>query len=203
MAVEVLDLRNYRPKISERVPEGEYVVRISEIEQGRSKGGDPMWTVFTEIADGDYAGSQVIDRITLTERALFRVVGFLNALGVKTPRKRIQVDPAKLVGKKYVAEIADGDPYKGRVNSEIREYRRIQGGASDAAEPEMDLDALDGSEEADEAPAPKKGKGKKKKAKKADPEVETPQEKNGDPGDPWAVGTTSDDGSIDLDSVEL
>ena len=180
MSSIIIDLTNFRDRTSARVPEGEYLVNVEDLEMGQTKKGDPMLTVYLKIVGGDQDGLNLVDRLTLSERAMFRVVGFLQGLGVKTPRKKISVDPSRIIGKKVRVEVADGEPYNGQVRSEIRSYMRI----ARTQEPEAtDLDLAETADEFSEAPE-----------EQAAP-VETAEVSE--------VSETSDDLELDLDDIEI
>lgn len=190
MSVEILDLTNYRDRNGARVPEGNYLVQIEEIEVGKSaQKGTPQWTVYLRIIGGDQDGLTLIDRLYLTENAMFRVVGFLNGIGVKTSKKRMKIDTAKLVGRKARVDVADGEPYNGTIRSDVKSYQRFV-----AAEAESDEELGDDlPEEQEEAPKPSK-------AKKSKPAPEPEPEDDDDDDDD---SETNDDGEVDLDDVDV
>lgn len=182
MAVEIIDLSNYRDRNSALVAEGTYVAQIEEIESGKSRAGNPMWTVYWRYVGGEVDGLPLVDRLTISEKALFRVVGFLNALGIKTPNKRIQVDLARLVGKKALVTVADGEPYNGTTKSEVKQYARFKPAGGDSKDEFADLDIED-----EEAPADKPAEDTPKAE-----EVKAPE-----------VPDTSDALDLDLDDLEV
>lgn len=129
MANEVIsiDLSNYKDRFGERVDEGRYRVVVDDVEQDQSKAGNVMINIWYRVVGGEFDGSTIIDRLTITEKAMFRVVGFLNAIGLPTPRKRLQLNIRSWVGKQLEIDIEDGEPYNGRVKSEVRGYLKIKG----------------------------------------------------------------------------
>lgn len=165
MAVEVIDLSNYRDRNSAQVPEGTYVAQIEEIESGKSRAGNPMWTVYWRYVGGDVDGLPLVDRLTISDKAMFRVVAFLNALGIKTPNKRIQVDLARFVGKKALVTVADGEPYNGTVKSEVKQYARFKTRAVDSKD---EFEALETEDEAAPATEPTEDAPKTEEAPKAE-----------------------------------
>lgn len=200
MAEAIIDLSNYRDRSGSRVPEGDYLVQVDDIEMGESKAGNEMWTVYLKIVGGDHDGLNLVDRLTMSEKALFRVVGFLQGLGIKTPRKRLKLDTNRMVGRKVIAQVADGEPYRGTVRSEVKGYQRYSAPASASA----DIEDLEGDDEetvktepeetAEETPAPKK-------AEKSKPKEE-PQPEQDDDNDDEGNGT-SDDAELDLDELDV
>ena len=122
-----IDLTNYKDRVGGRVQPGRYRVVVDDVEQDTAKSGNTMINLWLRIVDGDFAGSTIIDRLVLTENSLFRVVGFMQALGMPTPKKRLQINIQSFVGKQLDVDVDDGEPYNGRVKSEVRGYLRAEG----------------------------------------------------------------------------
>lgn len=118
------DFTNYRETGSAQVPAGTYHARVNDFEETESKAGNAMFVVYLEITSGPYAGKQIIDRLPQTEKAMFRSAAFLQALGVKIAKKRIALNPKSLIGRPVDILVEDGEPFNGRVKSEVREYLR-------------------------------------------------------------------------------
>ena len=133
------DFTNYRDTGSARVEPGTYSARVTDFSEKESKAGNVMFEVYLEIVDGPYAGKQIIDRLPQTERAMFRSAAFLQALGVKIAKKKLALNPKSLIGRPVGILVEDGEPYNGRVKSEVREYMRATKPAK-AAEPELPED---------------------------------------------------------------
>lgn len=149
----VVDLSNYKDRNGARVPEGTYRVVVEDAEQSKAKTGNVMITVWLRIVGGEYDGETIVDRLTLTEKSLFRVVGFLQAIGIKTPRSRLRVPLDALKGKTLDVEAVDGEPYMNRIKSEVRSYMRVvPKGAVEAdpwETPEPEAEAAEPTEEAE------------------------------------------------------
>lgn len=144
------DFTNYRETGSAQVPAGTYHARVNDFEETESKAGNAMFVVYLEIIDGPYTGKQIIDRLPQTEKAMFRSAAFLQALGVKIAKKRIALNPKSLIGRPVDILVEDGEPFNGRVKSEVREYLRA---TKPAAKAEA-VDLPDGDDEPeDTAPA--------------------------------------------------
>jgi hypothetical protein len=120
----VVDLTNYKDKVGAKLPEGIYKVVIDDADTDTSTAGNPMILLWYKVAEGPQQGSVIVDRLALTDKSMFRVVNVMRALGLPTPKKRLQVNIAKWVGKVLVVEVADEPPYNGRVKSGVREYHR-------------------------------------------------------------------------------
>lgn len=146
------DFTNYRETGSAQVPAGTYHARVNDFEETESKAGNAMFVVYLEITSGPYAGKQIIDRLPQTEKAMFRSAAFLQALGVKIAKKRIALNPKSLIGRPVDILVEDGEPFNGRVKSEVREYLRATKPAT-KDEPAADLPDEDDEPEAPTAAA--------------------------------------------------
>lgn len=132
-----IDLTNYKDKVGSRVLPGRYRVVVEDAEQTKAASGNQMINLWLRIQGGEFDGSTIVDRLVLTENSLFRVVGFMQALGYPTPKKRLSVNLRQWVGKVLDIDVEDGDPYNGRVKSEVRGYSKVTGAT--AAEEAVDL----------------------------------------------------------------
>ena len=130
------DFTNYKDTSTAHVAPGTYHAEVSDFEETTSKAGNAMFVVYLEITEGPHAGQQIIDRLPQTEKAMFRSAAFLQALGVKIAKKKIALNPRALIGRPVDIVVEDGEPYNGRVKSEVREYLRATKPAK--AEPEAD-----------------------------------------------------------------
>lgn len=138
----IIDLSNYKDRVGSRVAPGRYRVQVEDAEQDKSAAGNPMINLWLRVSDGgEFDGQTIVDRLVLTEKSLFRVVGFMQAIGLPTPKKRFKINVRQFIGKVLEVDIEDGDPYNGRVKSEVRGYLRVA--KSEQAEPD-DLEDLEG-----------------------------------------------------------
>ena len=81
---------------------------------------------------------------------MFRSAAFLQALGVKIAKRKIALNPKSLIGRPVDIVVEDGEPYNGRVKSEVREYLR----ATKPAKAESEEDPMADDDEIGEVPAP-------------------------------------------------
>lgn len=144
------DFTNYKDTSTAHVAPGTYRAEVSDFEETTSKAGNAMFVVYLEITEGPHAGQQIIDRLPQTEKAMFRSAAFLQALGVRIAKKKIALNPKSLIGRPVDIVVEDGEPYNGRVRSEVREYLRATKPVKAASEPDP---MGDGDEVADPAPA--------------------------------------------------
>lgn len=140
----IVDLTNFKDRVGTNVPEGRYTVQVEDIEIDTSNGaatkGSRMLIVFFRVTSGDHEGATLIDRLIVHDKTMFRVVGFMQALGIPTPKKRLKLDVNRFIGRMLQIDVEDGEPYNGRVRSEIRGYLRIPKGQETT---EADLDDLE------------------------------------------------------------
>jgi hypothetical protein len=135
---------NFNPA---QVPEGDYVAKITKAEIGQSKAGNQQ-IVFTLQLEGKrgtypyYCG--------LVENQLWKLRNILVAAGITVPKKKLNIDPDKVLGRSVGVEMTD-DEYEGRIKSIIASVfaaSEVTGAVVDEdAEPEDD-------EDEEEAPAP-------------------------------------------------
>nr|DAJ39938.1 MAG TPA: Protein of unknown function (DUF669) [Caudoviricetes sp.] len=139
------DFTNYKDTSTAHVAPGTYRAEVSDFEETTSKAGNAMFVVYLEITEGAHAGQQIIDRLPQTEKAMFRSAAFLQALGVKIAKKKIALNPRSLIGRPVDIVVEDGEPYNGRVRSEVREYLRATkpSKAEPADDPMADDDEID------------------------------------------------------------
>jgi hypothetical protein len=198
----VVDLTNYKDRVGTRVLPGRYRVQVEDVEASESSNHNPMINLWLRIVGGESDGQTVVDRLTLTEKSLFRVVGFMQAIGLPTPKKRLQVRIQQWVGKTLEIDVEDGEPYNGRVKSEVRGYIKIAK-ANAAKDSGDDLEGLVGEGEGIGAVEPEPGE---------EPEPTTATAGGGIPSD-GGVDTKADaaatpqaeaeDEEVDLDKIDL
>jgi hypothetical protein len=126
MAEELtVDLTNYKDRVGARIKPGTYRVQVEDAELSESSAKNPMINVWFRVLGGEFDGQTVVDRITITEKSLFRVVGFMQGIGLPTPKKRLKLNVRSFIGKVLDIQVDDGEPYNGRVKSEVRNYIRV------------------------------------------------------------------------------
>lgn len=141
----VFDLTNYKDTRGAKVDPGTYRVVVDDMtEDVSSKKKTPMFKIGLRILGGDEDGMVLQDRLYLTDSSTWRLVSFLQAIGIPTPRKKFRVPINSIMGRKLDVEVQDGDPYNGRVRSEVTEYIRIPKSETvKAPEPEDDGDPME------------------------------------------------------------
>ena len=154
---------NFNPR---NVPEGDYIAKVTAVDEGESKSGTDQW-IFTFEVEG-VRGGKYPYYCGLVENQLWKIRNLFTAAGITVPKKRVGVDPNKLVGKIVGVELVD-DEYEGRMKSVINSiFDKSEVGESDFV--------ADEEEDEDDVPAPKKVTTKKKAAVVEDEDDEDDEE---------------------------
>lgn len=177
-----------------KASEGIHTAKVVEIEEKTSQGGDDMLQFAFEITKGEDKGCKVFESFVLTDKALWKLKSFLQAIGMKADGK-IKLDLDKLIGKVCDIEVF-WDDYNGQTRAKISDYYKAGKGGGTSAENDDDDEYDDDDEdEEDEEPAPKKRKASKaakpakgkaaKGKKKPEPEPEDDEDDEDEADDEW------------------
>lgn len=160
-----------------RCPEGEWLARLTKIEEGTVQGsGDDCLKARFEVIKGSAKGSTVFETFSLTERALWKLKSFLNAIGMKANGK-ISLDLDKLEGKICMIDVIH-DEYNGTKRAKISSYNLAE------YEDDEDEDVEDDEEEEEDEPPRKPAKkAPAKPVKKSKPVVEEDDDEDEDEDD--------------------
>ena len=158
-----------------KAAEGRHRVKIVEINEQTSQGGDDMLVFVFEVIKGDSKGARVYENCVLTDKALWKLQQILQAIGIKCDGK-VALDLDKLIGKICEIDVFH-EEYEGRTRARIGEFFKATSAKSNDDEDVDDEDDIDDDDEEEEEPAPKKSKkqpakGKSKKKPEPDPEEE-------------------------------
>lgn len=160
-----------------RCPEGEWLARLTKIEEGTVQGsGDDCLKARFEVIKGSAKGSTVFETFSLTEKALWKLKSFLNAIGMKANGK-ISLDLDKLEGKICMIDVIH-DEYNGTKRAKISSYNP----AEDEDNEDEDVED-DEEEEEDEPPRKPAKKAPAKPVKKSKPVVEEDDDEDEDEDD--------------------
>lgn len=169
--------------------EGDYKAKITKVQDAKKKdGGAPMWLFTIQAGTGTYPYY-----CSFEENVLWKIRNLCVAAGLNVPKKRVAVDPNKLVNK-FIGITLEDDEYDGKVNSSVAsvfptselESMEDEGSSDDDDDDDDDDDTPtpsssdddddDDDDEPTEAPQGKKGKkdkaGKKGKKSKDASELE-------------------------------
>lgn len=175
---KILDMTNVKDGggrfNKKRVPEGDYLARVVKVEDTEVKRGENkgrfQW-LFT-ISLEKHPSAKYPYYCQLEENQLWKIRNLLIAAGINVPKKKLKLDPEKLVGK-LIAVTMEDDEYEGKLNSSIGAIfppSELEGGTDDEDD-ESDED--EDEDEEDDEPEPPKAK---KRAKRPEPEPEEEEE---------------------------
>ena len=118
--IDVSDIGDDTP-----VPDGEYVLEVYDVRLKREDGRLKNIFVTFRIAEGDYAGREVIDVLNFGNefgrKIAYRFFRRMGCLVEKDGRKRLQARKEDLVGKRVGAYL-EQETYKGDTRSRPRRY---------------------------------------------------------------------------------
>lgn len=161
-----------------RCPEGEWLAKLTKIEMGEVQGsGDDCLKARFEVIKGSAKGNTVFETFALSEKALWKLKSFLEAIGVKSTGK-FTLDLDKLEGKICIIDVIH-DEYNGTKRAKISAYIK-PGDDSDDDDDEDEVD--DEDDDDDEEEPPKKSTKKPALAKKSKKQSE-PEEDDDDEDD--------------------
>lgn len=100
------------------IPDGLYRMKLIEVEQGVSKGGNPMFIWTFEVANGPHQGFQSKVFTALTPAAMWKVAETVVALGVGQTGQVVKFKRSDVIGKECGALIEKTE-YNNKVNSQI------------------------------------------------------------------------------------
>lgn len=165
-----------------RCSEGEHLAKVKKVEMSTVQGsGDDCIKAVFEVLKGADKGCQVFETFSLSEKALWKLKSFLQAIGIKADGK-LTLDLDKLEGKVCVIDVVH-EEYNGQKRAKISSYLKESAEDEDEDEDDEEEEDDEDEDEEEEAPKPKKPSGKKsapaKKGKKQ-PEPEDEEEDDED-----------------------
>lgn len=173
-----------------RVPAGDYAAKVTKVQDSPAKDGIHQW-LFTIELTSKFTDRKFPYYCKLQENQLWKLRNLFLAGGVVVPKKKVKVDPTKIVGRLIGITLED-DEYDNKLQSVISavfpasdlddaadEADDLDEDEEEGDDEEEDEDATDeeddeeDEEEEEPAPAPpvKKAAAKKTAAKKAAPTV--------------------------------
>lgn len=103
----------FRPR---HVPDGDYRAKVTKCEDHKSKTGNPMW-VFTIELEGHSRASYPY-YVAFEEKQAWKIRNLLIAAGMTVPKKRVRIDPTKLIGK-TIGVAMEGEEFNDKMKSVI------------------------------------------------------------------------------------
>lgn len=163
-----------------RCSEGEHLAKVKKVEMGTVQGsGDDCIKAVFEVLKGADKGCQVFETFSLSEKALWKLKSFLQAIGIKADGK-LTLDLDKLEGKICVIDVIH-EEYNGQKRAKISSY--LKESAEDEEEDEDDEEEEDDEDEDEEEEAPKSKKSSGKKSAPAKKGKKQPEPEDDDEDD--------------------
>lgn len=164
-----------------RCPEGEWLAKLTKIEMGEVQGsGDDCLKARFEVIKGSAKGNTVFETFALSEKALWKLKSFLEAIGVKSTGK-FTLDLDKLEGKICIIDVIH-DEYNGTKRAKISAYIK-PGDDSDDDDDEDEVDDEDDDDDEEEPPKKSSKKPAPDKKSKKQPEPEEDDDEDDDEDD--------------------
>lgn len=165
-----------------RCSEGEHLAKVKKVEMGTVQGsGDDCIKAVFEVLKGTDKGCQVFETFSLSEKALWKLKSFLQAIGIKADGK-LTLDLDKLEGKICVIDVIH-EEYNGQKRAKISSYLKESDEDEDEDEDDEEEEDDEDEDEEEKAPKSKKSSSKKsapakkgKKSKKPEPEEDEDDE---------------------------
>lgn len=194
---KTLDMSNVKdrgPFNPKHIEAGEYRAKITAVHASESKSGNEMWVFAfqpTDKRDAVYPYYCLLD-----PDSLWKIRNVAEAAGIAVPKKRISLDPNKLVGKEVGIELED-DEYDGKMKSVIANIfppDQVDGDAEDEEE-------VDDEEEEEEEEPPAKATKRKAAGTRVKGSTTTPRKRKPEP-EPEEDEAEVDDEDLDELDVE-
>lgn len=118
-SARVLDMTDVKDRSAvnpKNVPEGDYVAVIDSVTEGESNAGNEQWIFILSLVN--HPGKGTYPYYCQTDDNLWKVRNLIQATGTDVPKRKVKVDPNKLVGKEVGVTMED-DEYEGRMKSVI------------------------------------------------------------------------------------
>ena len=137
-----------------RQPEGDYKAKITRVVDAPSKKDNtPQWLFTIQVGSGTYPYYCKHE-----ENQYWKIRNLLVAAGMNVPKKKVKVDPNKLVGK-FIAVTLEDDEYEGKAQSNVAAtFPLSELDDEDTPDEDDTADDSDDDEDEDDAPPPPKAK---------------------------------------------
>lgn len=168
--VDMTNVKDRGPFNPKHMSEGDYPAKIVAVFDQRNKDDtNDMWVIGFQLQDRRdvvYPYYCVLD-----DNQLWKLRNVFEACGVKVPKKRVTLDPAKIMNK-LVAITLEDDEYQGKPKSVIAAVMSLKDMEDGPDTDDDDVDDVDDEEEVEETPPPRK----KRRRKEPEPEPDDDDE---------------------------
>lgn len=152
------------------VPEGQYRVRVAEIEVNDGNKAEYYRWMF-EIAEGEYKGRKLFYITSLAEQALWNLRSLLESLNVDIEEGDMELDLEDLIGRELIV-LVEHDVYEGKKQARVVDFSAVE----DSADDESEDDEEEEEEEEDPKARRRRERRERRKAKKHRDEEEEEEE---------------------------
>lgn len=140
-AAAVLDFTNTKEGGAafnkKRVPAGDYLAKVTAVEDRPTKDTkEPQWLFTVELVD-KYTDRKFPYYCKLVENQLWKVRNLFLAAGMAIPKKKVKLDPNRIVGK-LVGITLEDDEYDGKLQSNLAQTFPASELEGDDVDPETD-----------------------------------------------------------------
>jgi hypothetical protein len=118
-----VDFTNVEEMSFDPLPAGEYLLRVVEAEE-REGPTAPYINLRMEVVDGDYAGRSIFEILSLSEKALFRLKGFMLAAGYEDEELAgsIEFDPDDFLEVEVLAQVKQRKDNNGEMRNRVNKF---------------------------------------------------------------------------------
>lgn len=137
----VKDRGEFNPK---HKPAGDYLFKIEKVVETASSAGNAMW-VFTLTMPDDATAAYPYRCMLDLDNQLWKIRNLWVATGVEVPKKKVKLDPNKLVGKTIGGTLED-DEYEGKPKSTVEAVfpaSELEGDDTDSPAGDEDFDEVE------------------------------------------------------------
>jgi hypothetical protein len=118
---QVMDFTNVKDDVEggfrpRHVPDGDYRAKVTAVDDHTSKTGSKMW-LFTIVLEG-HARASYPYYVAFEEKQAWKIRNLLIAAGLAVPKKKVRVDPTKLLNK-TIGVAMEGEEYNDKMKSVI------------------------------------------------------------------------------------
>lgn len=180
-----------------RQPEGDYKAKVTKVVDAPSKKDQTMQWLFTiQVGSGSYPYYCKHE-----ENQYWKIRNLLVAAGLTVPKKKVKVDPNKIVGK-FIAVTLEDDEYDGKAQSNVAATFPLSE-LDDDDVPDETEDDVDEDEDEDDTPPPPKKKKPAPVEEDDDEDEEDEKEEEAPAPKKKKAAPPVDDDDDDLDEIDI
>tara|TARA_Y100000114_G_C11731026_1_gene313590 strand:+ start:556 stop:1008 length:453 start_codon:yes stop_codon:yes gene_type:complete len=101
------------------IPDGEYAVRVTNVNREESKAGNPMFVWDFEVCDGPHTGHSMRVYTAMTPAALWKLSETVESLGLGENGQAVKFTKQKALGRRALAQV-EAEEYNKKWNSKIQ-----------------------------------------------------------------------------------